>query len=118
MRLAPSHPRRGVSGLGNHQGASEPMSHRMPFARRSLTTALLLAVAGAGCGSVDTDDDTNPDVDPDDTTAPAIASTEPATGATGVRENEKIHVTFSEPMDQASVEAAYSSADLPADQVT
>lgn len=94
------------------------MSHRMPFARRSLTTALLLAVAGAGCGSVDTDDDTNPDVDPDDTTAPAIASTEPATGATGVRENEKIHVTFSEPMDQASVEAAYSSADLPADQVT
>lgn len=93
------------------------MSHRMPLVRRSLTTALLFAVAGVGCASVPANEP-NPDVDPNDTTAPAGASTEPAANAIGVRNDEKIHVTFSEPMDQESVEAAYASTDLPAEQVT
>ena len=92
------------------------MSHRTHLICRSLTTALLLAAAGTGCA----DDPAagGPDIDPDDTTAPAVTSTQPAASASGVPENEKIHVTFSEPMDQASVEAAYTSTDLPAEQVT
>jgi hypothetical protein len=35
-----------------------------------------------------------------------------------VRDDQQLEVTFSEPMNQASVEAAYASDDLPAEQVT
>lgn len=92
------------------------MSLRQSFVRRSLTTTALLAFAGAGCATDPVTDD--PDIDPDDTTAPAVATTQPVADAAGVRSDEQIHVTFSEPMDQASVEAAYASTDLPAGEVT
>jgi len=93
------------------------MKTRLHVVRRSLSTALLLAVASAGCAS-DPATEENPDIDPTDETAPAVSDTQPAASATAVHEDEPIRVTFSEPMDQASVEAAYASADLPADQVT
>lgn len=91
------------------------MKTRLTVVRRSLTTALLLAVAGAGCASDPATEE--PDIDPTDETAPAVTDTQPATAATAVHEDETIQVTFSEPMDPASVEAAYASTDLPADQV-
>lgn len=83
---------------------------------RSLSAALLLAAASAGC----TDEAMGPE-DPDitsDETSPSVTDTQPASSATAVHEDQMILVTFSEPMDQASVEDAYASTDLPADQVT
>ena len=92
------------------------MTTRLHLVRRSMSTALLLAVAGMGCAS-DPATEEDPDVDPMDTTAPLIVDTLPAAGATGVAATEAIHVTFSEQMDPATVEAAYSSTDLPLEQV-
>ena len=45
-----------------------------------------------------------------DTTPPSVVSTYPTDGATGVPTNTQVRVTFSEPMDTASVEAAFSIA--------
>lgn len=84
------------------------------FVRRTLSTALLSAFALSGCGTVDP---TGPTPDPDDTLAPQVASTQPAAKATAVAADTAIVVQFSEPMDMASVEAAYSSTDLPAASV-
>jgi hypothetical protein len=53
-----------------------------------------------------------------DTEAPTIVTTLPLDGATGVKSNSAIEIQFSEPMDTASVEAAYQSADLPPEAVT
>jgi hypothetical protein len=53
-----------------------------------------------------------------DTEAPSILSSLPLDGATGVKSNIAIEIQFSEPMDTASVEAAYQSEDLPPDAVT
>jgi hypothetical protein len=47
---------------------------------------------------------------PADNTPPGVVSTYPAGGATGVPTNTQIRVTFSEPMDAASVEAAFDIA--------
>lgn len=86
--------------------------------RRTLSTALLLAVVGGGCASDDPADPMNPDPEPEvDTTAPSISATVPAAGEAGVIADTAIVVTFSEPMDAASVEAAYSSEDLPPESV-
>ncbi len=43
-----------------------------------------------------------------DTTPPTVTSTVPAAGATSVPVTTAVDVTFSEPMDQASVEAAFN----------
>ena len=43
-----------------------------------------------------------------DTTPPTITSTSPAHGATGVAAGAKVSVTFSEPMNQPSAQAAFS----------
>ena len=43
-----------------------------------------------------------------DTTAPTVVSTSPAAGATGVPLDAEICVTFSEPMDQAAAEGAFT----------
>ena len=51
---------------------------------------------------------------PVDNTPPVVVSTHPANGATGVATNTQIRVTFSEPMDAASVEAAFSLAPVTA----
>lgn len=79
------------------------------------TTTLILAAA-SGCGT--SDDSMQPDVDPEDTTPPTVIVTSPSTGATGIAAGENIVVTFSEPMDRATVEAAYHSQQLPSDQVS
>jgi hypothetical protein len=55
---------------------------------------------------------------PEDTTAPRIISVSPANGETGVRGDVKLVVRFSEPMDRASTQAAYQSADILADSVS
>jgi hypothetical protein len=79
---------------------------------------IALASTFALIGCTDSDPMQGPDQPDNDTTAPAVASTQPATDATGIAANEKIIITFSEPMDPATVEAAYASSDLPADAVT
>jgi hypothetical protein len=53
-----------------------------------------------------------------DTTPPTVMSTIPADQAVGVAADVVLSVTFSEPMDKASVQAAYQSEDLPASMVT
>jgi len=85
--------------------------------RRSLSAALLLAVSGAGCADDDGGMMQNPP-DPTDTEAPLVAGTMPAANATGVAADQKLFVTFSEPMDPATVESAYSSSQLPLDGVS
>jgi Bacterial Ig-like domain len=50
---------------------------------------------------------------PRDTKPPGIASVLPPNGATGVTSDIDIIVTFDEPMDNATTEAAYQSPDLP-----
>lgn len=94
---------------------------------RRLLASLLLALAvpsfSAGCGGdtpsttlVDPDGGLSPD-GASTTTTPAVVSTTPANGALGVEADETIVVRFSEPMDTASVEAAYASTDLPSGSV-
>ncbi len=53
-----------------------------------------------------------------DTTPPTVASVDPPNGATGVRKDKVITVTFSKPMNQIATQAAYQSADLPSSAVT
>jgi hypothetical protein len=50
--------------------------------------------------------------------APTVVETEPADGATGVRNDAAIVVRFSAAMDQAATQAAYQSASIPAADVT
>src|SRR6185503_16145953 len=89
---------------------------------RHLSVFLVLAAA---CGSVDMSD--SPDAGPGgpdaadptgdaggDGTAPAVAMVTPPDGAAGVRADAAIVIAFNERMDTASVEAAWTSADLPA----
>lgn len=85
---------------------------------RSLSAALLLAAAGCtdDSGMMMTMDP--PDGDPVDITPPQIVDTSPGADATGVAASAKITVTFSEQMDPATVEAAYSSEQLPLDKVS
>jgi hypothetical protein len=65
----------------------------MPDARRLIPAALLL-LAVLACKQADT-------------TPPVLVSTYPGSSATGVPTNTQIRVTFSEPMDTASAEAAF-----------
>ncbi len=52
-------------------------------------------------------------IDGPDETAPTVASISPEDGAKGVLDDAKVVIVFSEPMDQASVEDAYESGELP-----
>jgi hypothetical protein len=52
-----------------------------------------------------------------DTTPPSVTSVSPQNETTGVKNDAEISVTFSETMDMASVQAAYTSSDLPAGSV-
>src|SRR5688572_11086664 len=63
---------------------------------------------GGGSGS---------DVDADPAAPPSVVSTMPANMAVGVKPDATIVIAFSKPMDQASVQAAWTSADLPTAQV-
>jgi hypothetical protein len=53
-----------------------------------------------------------------DTTPPYVVEISPADGATGVRADADIVVTFSEPMHRVETEKAYGSLDLPTKNVT
>ncbi len=52
-------------------------------------------------------------VPPGDTTPPQLTSISPPNGTSGVQSDVDIVLTFSEPMDTLSVQAAYQSSDLP-----
>jgi hypothetical protein len=52
-----------------------------------------------------------------DTTPPTVVSVSPPHGATGVPSGTNIVITFSEPMNTMATEAAYESADVPANAV-
>ncbi|MCA9839708.1 MAG: Ig-like domain-containing protein [Trueperaceae bacterium] len=58
----------------------------------------------------------SPSFPTDDT--PAVISVDPADGATGVRDDQSIIITFNKSMAQAATEAAYQSDNLPASEVT
>ena len=73
------------------------------------------ADADAGTGDHTDDSDADPGTDDE---APTVLEVTPADGAGGVMPFAEIIVEFSRPMDQASVEAAWSSATLPAAEVT
>ena len=94
---------------------------------QTIATILALALSVAACGSVDAGPgEDGADAGPGDHTgdsdadpaAPAVIAVSPADGATGVAPDAHIAVSFSRPMDAASVEAAWSSADLPAGAVS
>jgi hypothetical protein len=79
--------------------------------------ALCLALTIAACGGVNSADDTMMG-DTGDTVAPKVVSSTPSTSETGVGAETKIHISFSEPMDPATVESAYSSPELPLDKIS
>ncbi len=66
---------------------------------------VLLVVLAACQTAAPNNDDEN-----QDTTAPQIVAISPANSATGVPNTARITIEFSEPMDTASVEAAYGSS--------
>jgi hypothetical protein len=73
--------------------------------------------ATSGSGGGDTSTGAGGSADPGDTEAPTLLSTLPAYDAKGVTSDAELVFTFSEPMDQASVEANYVSLSLPAQDV-
>ena len=75
------------------------------------------AAGSAGSDGTDAGSD-GADAQPPDTVAPTIVSVSPENGATGVRKDAVISITFSEPMNREKTQAAYSSADLPPSGVT
>ena len=70
---------------------------------------LVLLLALAACQTA-TQNDTGGTNEDADTIAPQIVAVSPANNATGVLKSAKITIEFSEPMDTASVEAAYGSS--------
>jgi len=56
--------------------------------------------------------------DPDDHTAPTVLAITPGDGFRGVAPDAVVVVTFSEPMNRASVEAAFTSTELPTSAVS
>jgi hypothetical protein len=80
--------------------------------------ALCIALTATACGGVSSTDGDMMMGDPADTLAPRIVSTTPATDEVGLGADTKIVVVFSEPMDPATVEAAYASEQVPLDKVS
>jgi hypothetical protein len=107
----------GDAGQGGAHGgeAGEPAQTDAGAAgRTSPTDGGAGGEAGAGAGGeAGAEQPSGPD-----TTPPHIVQVEPADGATGVRADADIIVTFSEPMDRVATEIAYDSADLPPKDVT
>lgn len=64
---------------------------------------------GTSCGGVGPESWSGPPPPPPaDTTAPSVGSVSPAAGATGVAANSNVSVAFSESMDTASAQGAFS----------
>ncbi len=77
-----------------------------------LIGSVLLTAALASCGGQQTTPPAPTPPPAGDTTAPSVVSVSPADGATGVAKDAPIVVTFSEPMNQGSAQAAFQSATL------
>jgi hypothetical protein len=94
-----------------------PMIHSHHPAFRCLTAAAL-AGALAACGST-SEDPGGPDAGAQVDAVPAapVVMVSPADGERGVRVTDPIVLTFSEPMNTASVEAAWTSTSLPLDML-
>lgn len=78
----------------------------------TMVTSTSSGMGGMGAGGMGTGGMGTGGMVPVDTTPPTIVSVSPANGATGVANNEVIVVTFSEPMDKPSAQAAFQSANL------
>ncbi len=87
----------------------------MKLSTFAYSIAATLLATSVGCGDVNS---TGPEPDPEDIEAPLVVATTPATSGTGVDAKAKITITFSEPMDPATVMSAYESAALPLDKVS
>jgi hypothetical protein len=74
--------------------------------------------ADSGTGGTGADSGAGGMPDTPDTRAPTIVSVSPADAATGVRQNANIVVTFSEPMDRVTTQAAYQSLSILPSTVT
>lgn len=74
----------------------------------SLASILIASLFLSGCG----------DGAPKDTVAPSVIASSPDDAAEGVFPDASVTITFSEPMDTASVEGAYGSDALPAASVS
>jgi len=77
----------------------------------SLAATLSLGLALTSCGGGATPPAPVPPP-VSDTTAPSVVSVTPSSGATGVSKDANVVVTFSEPMNQASAQTAFQSANL------
>jgi len=75
----------------------------------SLAAVVSISLALTSCGGGQTPAPVPPIAD---TTAPSVVSVTPSSGASGVSKDANVVVTFSEPMDQASAQSAFQSADL------
>jgi serine protease AprX len=69
-------------------------------------TLRVKSYSGSGAYFVDVSAGITPP--PPDTTAPAVSSVSPTDGATSVDRTANVTITFSEPMDQASAQSAFS----------
>lgn len=78
----------------------------------TMVTSTSSSTGGMGTGGMGTGGMGTGGMVPVDTTPPTIVSVSPTNGATGVANNEVIVVTFSEPMDKPSAQAAFQSANL------
>lgn len=75
--------------------------------------ALILSAALAACSTSTPAPAPTPTPPPaGDTTPPSIVSVSPADGASGVAKDASVVISFSEPMNQASAQAAFQSASL------
>lgn len=81
--------------------------------KRMLVCGMMMLFGACGPGvDAGSDDGNNPPVQPSkDTTAPTVASVDPADGATQVDAQKAIRVTFSEPMDVAASGPAFTIED-------
>lgn len=108
----------GASGGSSGAGSSNGGSSGSEGGRGGTSAGGMTGMSGEGGeptggtgGSVDTGGEGG-GPGPTDMTPPAIVSVYPAAGATGVRSDENIVITFSEPMDHATTEAAFESTEL------
>jgi hypothetical protein len=80
----------------------------------SNTTFTLTATNASGSATQSTSISVDTGVD---TTAPTVVSVDPPDGATGIRNDANLVISFSERMDRTATEAAYQSAGLPTSAV-
>src|SRR5687768_13798291 len=85
--------------------------------RAVVLVAVLVACGEVPAPKVDSGTGDGVMVDADPAAPPTVVSTVPANNAAGVRPDARIVVQFSKAMNQATVEAAWTSADVPAAQV-